>query len=153
MRVVALDELLSTGLSGESVSLAETLADPFAQQPGDALEQRDVTAALQAALAAMPERDRAVLVQSYIEGLTLSQIGQRLGVTESRVSQIRTKALREARSHLLARLRRLTILPARASGPSHPARSSATIPVHDQRSPSWTGGRAGRAHAVLRRMG
>ncbi len=75
MRVVALDELLSTGLSGENVSLAETLADPFAQAPGDALEQRDVLAALQAALAAMPERERAVLVQSYIEGLTLSQIG------------------------------------------------------------------------------
>ena len=104
MRVVALDELLSTGLSGENVSLAETLADPFAQAPGDELEQRDVTAALHAALAAMPERERAVLVQSYIEGLTLSQIGTRLGVTESRVSQIRTKALREARSQLLARL-------------------------------------------------
>ena len=103
MRVVALDELLSTGLSGENVSLAETLADPFAQHRATRWRSG------RARLCRRPwqrwrERDRAVLVQSYIDGLTLAQIGQRLGVTESRVSQIRTKALREARGQLLARL-------------------------------------------------
>ena len=103
-RVTALDEMLSAGDGDEGVSLAETLADPFAEQPGDALEEADLHDALSGMLAELPERLRAVLVHSYVDGLTLAQIGQILGVTESRVCQLRSKALKLARAGLEARL-------------------------------------------------
>ena len=51
----------------------------------------------------MPERERTVLMMYYYDGLTLTEIGQVLGVTESRVCQIHTKALRQLRSKLADR--------------------------------------------------
>jgi hypothetical protein len=51
----------------------------------------------------MPERERTVLMMYYYDGLTLTEIGEFLGVTESRVCQIHTKALRQLRSKLADR--------------------------------------------------
>ena len=51
----------------------------------------------------MPERERTVLMMYYYDGLTLTEIGDVLGVTESRVCQIHTKALRQLRSKLADR--------------------------------------------------
>ena len=48
----------------------------------------------------MPERERLVLTLYYYEGLTLAEIGDVLGVTESRVCQIHTKSLLDLRSRL-----------------------------------------------------
>jgi RNA polymerase sigma factor for flagellar operon FliA len=103
-RIAALDEMLSTGAGDDAVSLAESLADPLAEQPGDALEEHALHDALKAALAELPERERAVLIHSYMDGLTLAQIGQILGVTESRVCQIRSAALKTIRADLVVRL-------------------------------------------------
>ncbi len=50
----------------------------------------------------MPEREKIVLTLYYYEGLTLAEIGQVLGVTESRVCQIHTKAVLQLRSRLVA---------------------------------------------------
>jgi RNA polymerase sigma factor for flagellar operon FliA len=104
MRIGSLDELLNAGMGNDNLTLSETLVDPLAERPGDALDEQDLLDSLSAALAMLGERERAVLTHSYIDGLTLAQIGRVLGVTESRVSQIRTKALREVRAHLLALL-------------------------------------------------
>jgi RNA polymerase sigma factor for flagellar operon FliA len=65
---------------------------------GDLLEQ---TACLEAAIARLPERERAVVVLSFYERLTLREIGRRLEVSESRISQIRSHALRRLRDWLL----------------------------------------------------
>ena len=54
-------------------------------------------AALGEALGALPERERLILTLSYFEELSLKQIGEVLHVTESRVSQLRTRALRRLR--------------------------------------------------------
>jgi len=51
----------------------------------------------------MPERERTVLTMYYYDGMTLTEIGSVLGVTESRVCQIHTKALRQLRSRLADR--------------------------------------------------
>jgi RNA polymerase sigma factor for flagellar operon FliA len=48
----------------------------------------------------MPERERRVLTLYYFENLTLAQIGQIFGVTESRVSQIHTRAVLQLRSRM-----------------------------------------------------
>jgi RNA polymerase sigma factor for flagellar operon FliA len=48
----------------------------------------------------VPERERLVLTRYYYEGLTLSEIGGVLGVTESRACQIHTKAILQLRARL-----------------------------------------------------
>ena len=60
----------------------------------------------------MPERERTVLMMYYYDGLTLTEIGQVLGVTESRVCQIHTKALRQLRSKLADRPETVRLDPA-----------------------------------------
>jgi RNA polymerase sigma factor for flagellar operon FliA len=55
---------------------------------------------LAGAINTMPEREKVVLTLYYYEGMTLNEIGQVLGVTESRVCQIHTKAV----LHLKARM-------------------------------------------------
>ncbi len=50
----------------------------------------------------MAEREKLVLTLYYYEGLTLAEIGEVLGVSESRVSQIHTKAVIHLRSKLVA---------------------------------------------------
>ena len=48
----------------------------------------------------MPEREKIVLTLYYYEGLTLAEIGDVLGVTESRVCQIHTKSILQLRSRM-----------------------------------------------------
>ena len=50
----------------------------------------------------LPDRERTVVALYYDEGMTLSEIGEVLGVTESRVSQIHSKAVLMLRSRLTA---------------------------------------------------
>lgn len=71
-------------------------------QPGLALEEEELKAAMRREIGNLPERERGVLVLYYDEGLTLSEIGEVLNVTESRVSQIHTKAVLQLRSRLSA---------------------------------------------------
>ena len=54
------------------------------------------------AISALPEREKTVLALYYYEGLTLAEIGSILGVTESRVCQIHTKAVLSLRARLAA---------------------------------------------------
>ena len=69
-------------------------------QPGHALEQQELRDAMRSEITRLPEREQAVLILYYEDGLTLSEIGEALGVTESRVSQIHTKAVLQLRSRL-----------------------------------------------------
>jgi len=68
---------------------------PYAQ-----LERRELRAQLARALADLPDRERQILALSYQEELTLAEIGQVIGVGESRVSQLRTQAIARLRSRL-----------------------------------------------------
>ncbi len=79
--------------------------DDLAPAVDDALEHADTRAALLKALRELPERDQIVITLYFFEGLTLSEIGQVLSVTESRVSQLRsraTSALRHSLAQALA---------------------------------------------------
>ena len=100
--MMALDEVLRGGDRSERSTLGETLPDG-SWGPVDTFEAKESKEALVAAVAAMPDRERTVLMMYYYDGLTLTEIGQVLGVTESRVCQIHTKALRQLRSKLADR--------------------------------------------------
>jgi RNA polymerase sigma factor for flagellar operon FliA len=101
MSIVALEELLTVGSDdGDSISLLDTLPDPSAEQPGSAIEAAETKLALLEAIKAMAEREHMVIALYYFEGFTLSRIGEVLGVTESRVSQIHSKALLGLRTRL-----------------------------------------------------
>ncbi len=97
--VAALDEML--GDRGDSTTLADTIPDQ-ADGPMAMLEQRELRSQLAAAIDRMPEREKVVLSLYYFESFTLAQIGEVLGVTESRVSQIHTKSVLQLRSRLQA---------------------------------------------------
>lgn len=99
--VMALDEVVRTDRSERS-TLGESLPDR-GHGPVDTLEAKESKQALVKAVDGMPERERTVLMMYYYDELTLSEIGEVLGVTESRVCQIHTKALRQLRSKLADR--------------------------------------------------
>ena len=95
--VLALDELLSVGTDrGEQVSLMDTLADRSVD-PTTGLEGQETRGLLSAAINSLSEREKIVVTLYYFEGLTLAEIGEILGVTESRVCQIHTKAVGQLR--------------------------------------------------------
>jgi RNA polymerase sigma factor for flagellar operon FliA len=100
--VMALDEALSVGADrGDTMSLMDTLADPGdLTDPAAGVEDQETRGMLAAAINDLSEREKVVLTLYYFEGMTLSEIGEILGVTESRVCQIHTKAVGALRKHL-----------------------------------------------------
>jgi RNA polymerase sigma factor for flagellar operon FliA len=98
--LVALDELLNAGDRGSGTTVGDTVADRV-NDPVAAFEVDEMKHVLADAINRMPDRERLVLTLYYYEGLTLAEIGDVLGVTESRVCQIHTKAILQLRSRLV----------------------------------------------------
>ena len=95
--IAALDEFVS----GESqTSMGEMLADPSGISPEAAFQSEETRLGLVDAINRLPERDRLVVTLYYYEGMTLSEIGGVLGVTESRVCQIHAKTMMSLRNRL-----------------------------------------------------
>jgi RNA polymerase sigma factor for flagellar operon FliA len=90
----ALDEWAAA--RGSTVTLAETLAQEESD-PVTVLEARETSRLLALSFSRLPERDHRVLWFYYVENLTLAEIGRRLGVTESRVCQLRGRAVSRLR--------------------------------------------------------
>jgi RNA polymerase sigma factor for flagellar operon FliA len=98
--LVALEETVSVGADrSESVTLGDTIPDA-GLGPVGAFEVEETKQILAQALNRLPEREKIVLTLYYYEGLTLGEIGGILGVTESRICQIHTKAVIQLRSKL-----------------------------------------------------
>lgn len=86
----------------DHVALDDTPSTSGVHEPGKAMEENELRDVMRAEIAKLPEREQAVLVLYYDDGLTLAEIGDALGVTESRISQIHTKAVLQLRSRLAA---------------------------------------------------
>jgi RNA polymerase sigma factor for flagellar operon FliA len=101
--VYALDELWTVSdASGDKVSLLDTISDPRAEDPQESLASSEIKDRLTEAIGSLPEREQLVVALYYYESLTLREIGEVLGVTESRVSQLHTKAVMRLKSALQA---------------------------------------------------
>ena len=97
--IVALDELWSVSdATGDSISLLDTRPDRGAPDPQQLVDQSELRDRIADAIAALPEREKLVVALYYYENLTLREIGETLGVTESRVCQLHTKAVLRLRS-------------------------------------------------------
>jgi RNA polymerase sigma factor for flagellar operon FliA len=108
--IAALDELWTiSSTGGDTVSLIDTIEDPNADDPSKALDQVQVKQALGEAIQRLPERERLVVSLYYYEELTLREIGEVLGVTESRVSQLHTKAILRLKVRLQGSLERAAL--------------------------------------------
>ena len=101
--LIALDESFAGEETGRQ-SLVDTLQDPRAEDPQASYEEAEQRAILSEAINRMTEREKTVIVLYYFEGMTLAQIGQVLGVTESRVCQMHTKAVLGLRAKMLERI-------------------------------------------------
>jgi RNA polymerase sigma factor FliA len=110
--IAALDELwIGPSGTGDTVSLIDTIEDPQAPQPQQAIAQTELREALSESIARLPEREKLVVTLYYYEELTLREIGEVLGVTESRVSQLHTKAILRMKARLSATTARASLEP------------------------------------------
>ncbi|MDP4013024.1 MAG: RNA polymerase sigma factor WhiG [Candidatus Nanopelagicales bacterium] len=101
VHVAALDELLTIGGDrSDRMTLSDTVEDVRAQDPAKAFEVEETKEILGKAVAGLPEREKIVISLYYYEGMTLAEIGQVLGVTESRACQLHTKAVMLMRASL-----------------------------------------------------
>lgn len=87
----------------DGTSMLEIAIDP-GEGPHASLERSELRQLLAQAVAELPERERQILALYYQEELTLAEIGEVIGVGESRVSQLRTQAISRLRSNLGSRL-------------------------------------------------
>ena len=99
--IAALDELWTVSSSGgDRIALIDTIEDTQGPEPQSALAETEMREALGEAIARLPEREKLVVTLYYYEELTLREIGEVLGVTESRVSQLHTKAILRLKARL-----------------------------------------------------
>ena len=99
--LVSMDENHGSG-SGDHQSPAERIADHQLPEPGFELMVAEDKRELIGTLNRLPERERMIVTLHYFEGVPLQDIAKSLGVTESRVSQLHTRALRMMRENIEA---------------------------------------------------
>ncbi|MBT8440281.1 MAG: sigma-70 family RNA polymerase sigma factor, partial [Gammaproteobacteria bacterium] len=97
-RIFSFDELVALGEVDNQADSLTVSAD--SRTPDDGLERDDFKQALATAISGLPERERLVVALYYDEELNLREIGQVLGVSESRVCQIHSQAAMRLRSRM-----------------------------------------------------
>src|SRR3977135_1478435 len=101
MYVVPREEMMSVSDEKcDSLPLIETLQDTGTADPVAAFESEEMKRILLQGINKLPDREKIVVTLYYYEGLTLAEIGQVLGVTESRICQMHTKAVLQLRSRM-----------------------------------------------------
>lgn len=101
--LVALDATFDVG-EGDRITLVDTLEDNRMPMPEESFDRVEMRRLLGEVVERLSERERTVIALYYYEGLTLAQIGDILGVTESRVCQIHTKTMLSLRAKLMDRI-------------------------------------------------
>ena len=104
--LISLDELQSDNDENFERNLLEYLADPENLSPSQIMNLDQVYRIIADTIDQLPEKERLVISLYYYEELTMKEIGEILTITESRVSQIHTKAILRLRGRLLKVLER-----------------------------------------------
>ncbi|HLU52474.1 MAG TPA: RNA polymerase sigma factor WhiG [Acidimicrobiia bacterium] len=96
--IAALDQTVGAG--DATVTLKDLVTDPSGVSPEAAFQAEETRRMLVDSINRLPDRERLVVTLYYYEGLTLAEIGEVLGVTESRVCQIHAKTVMSLRNRL-----------------------------------------------------
>ncbi|MDH4224723.1 MAG: RNA polymerase sigma factor FliA [Deltaproteobacteria bacterium] len=98
--LINLEDIQPHANDEDAANFFDVLEDPACKNPLDELSLRDVAGRIAQAIDTLPEKERLVLSLYYDEDLNLKEIGEVLGLTESRVSQLRTQSIVRIRSLL-----------------------------------------------------
>jgi RNA polymerase sigma factor FliA len=98
--LISINDAWFTGDDNDKVSIIETIQSPSELNPEMIAEREEVKKMIVRTIEELPEKEKKVLILYYYEDLTLKEIGEVLNVTESRVSQLHTKAIMRLRSKL-----------------------------------------------------
>lgn len=103
--IISLEEAMPDRDSdAKELRIIDTIEDPGSDNPLKELGFAEVKNILKDAIAALPEKEKLVVALYHYEELTLKEIGVVLDITESRVSQIHSKAILKLRSRLLQKI-------------------------------------------------
>jgi RNA polymerase sigma factor FliA len=105
VKIVSLDNLADVAVNGNRERLCEMADEDPSIDPDRMAEQTMVKTKLQEAVSNLPDRERIIVQLYYIESKSLKSIGQALGISESRASQLRQRALRRLRAALMEDMR------------------------------------------------
>lgn len=98
--LVSINDSWYLGSDSDKVSIIETIESPKSLHPDVMVEREEVKKTIVEIIKDLPEKEKKVLILYYYEDLTLKEIGEILNVTESRVSQLHTKAIMRLRGKL-----------------------------------------------------
>lgn len=96
----SLDEFWNDGENKDTIRLIDSIEDTNCEDPTSNLEYEETKAVLAEAIEKLPDREKMVVSLYYYDGLTLKEIGEVLGVSESRISQMHSKAILRLRGRL-----------------------------------------------------
>lgn len=100
LSIISLNESWNIGDDSDKVSIMDTLESHHTNNPELIAEREEIKQLVINAINELPDKEKKVLVLYYYEDLTLKEIGEVLDVTESRVSQLHTKAILRLRAKL-----------------------------------------------------
>ncbi len=101
--ILSLNDIWNSGTDSEKMCIGESIESPRGLNPDSSVEKEEIRRVIKQAITELPEKEKKVLVLYYYENLTLREIGQILDVTESRISQLHTKAIIRLRAKLTSR--------------------------------------------------
>jgi RNA polymerase sigma factor for flagellar operon FliA len=96
---VSLDQPLD-GAEGREMRPMEVVPDEDAEMPDETVARKEEVDLLREHILELPSREREVLSLYYFEELKLREIAEVFGVTESRISQIRSQAIKRLRKSM-----------------------------------------------------
>ena len=99
--MISLNDIWYLGEDNGEVSFIETLESSENLNPDTLIEKEEIKGVIVDAVQNLPEKEKKVVVLYYYEDLTLKEIGEVLDVTESRISQLHTKAIMRLRGKLM----------------------------------------------------
>ncbi len=88
------------GSSEDSMEVIDTIEDTGKLTPHERMEEQNVKSDLQKALQRLPERERTLMVLYYQENMTMKEIGETMGMSESRICQLHAQAIMKLKNIL-----------------------------------------------------
>ncbi|MDR0386508.1 MAG: RNA polymerase sigma factor WhiG [Treponema sp.] len=98
--ILSLNDVWFSGDENDKVSIGDSIESPVSLNPDVIVEKNEIRQVIINSISELPDKEKKILALYYYEDLTLKEIGQVMGITESRVSQLHTKAILRLRSKL-----------------------------------------------------